>query len=322
MDVICAKVHARRAAMYEKERLLELVGLRGFPNLVAKVFPEEGLESCRQFEKRLVKDNLAQVCWILKYLGGAPFDLFQWLVRRYQFENVKVLFRGFHARRGPREVSRHLITIPDFPSLPAEQMLSAAAPGAFAEAIPDEAVKAIVLKCLEPYEQRGEPFYFEAALDSEFLRRLLRLADESSLQDLAGCRPLLVLDANSHLVSLALRARFNYGAAFEEIQQFLQVPHAIPVEALQKVFDAADLHAAVRALPKAAAVPAADEIEMTRLYELANNTFYAAGISFAVPVAFYYLKRIELRNLIHLTEAYRYEMQPEEMRRGLVPPAE
>lgn len=329
IDVICAKIHARRASMYEKERLVELTGLRGFPNLVAKVFPEQGLESHRQFERRLVEDHIAQLSWILAYFGGHPFDLFKWLLRRYQLENLKVLLRGFLAGRGPRDVSRHLVAVGEFPEFPAEQMLTAASAEAFAEAIPDETVKSIVQKAFETSGRQAEPFYIEAALDTAYYRKLLHAADEASLEDLAGSRPLLVRDANMHLVSVALRARFNYDAAFDAISRFLSIPHALAIEDLQRAFDAADVPAAVRALPGAFALPAdaesVQDIErafLASIYEVANNVFYAAGVSFAVPVAFFYLKRIELRNLIHLTEAYRYEMRPEEMRRGLVPAAE
>ena len=113
VDLIYAKAHARRAAMHEKERLARLCELRGLSNLVAEIFPEEGIEGHRQFQKRLTEDHLSQLTWILNYLGGRSHELFLWLLRRYRIENLKVIFRGFHARRGPKEVARYLIATPD-----------------------------------------------------------------------------------------------------------------------------------------------------------------------------------------------------------------
>jgi vacuolar-type H+-ATPase subunit C/Vma6 len=305
--------------------------LRGFANLVAEFFPEEGIEDHRQFQRRLTEVHLSQLTWILNYLGGRPHELFLWLLRRYQFENLKVLFRGFHARRGPQEIGRYLITVPEYFALPVEQMLSAATADDFASAIPDASLQRVAAESVPAYREKGKPFFFEAALDRSFYSTLLRLADEPSLEDLASCLPMLALDANVYLVMLVLRARFNYDAGFEEIEPFVKIRRALPVAVLRSVHAAERPSDSVGALPKdlrravTGSVETVEDIErglMSYFYDRANATFYGAGITLAVPVAFYYLKRIELANLIRLAEAYRYEMSPGEMRRSLVPPVE
>jgi len=331
IDVICAKAHARRAAIYEKERLARLCELRGFSNLVAEVFPEEGIEDHRQFQKRLTEDHLSQVTWILKYLGGRPYELFSWLLQRYRIENLKVIFRGFHARLGPQEVGRHLIATPDQPPLPVEEMVGAANPDEFAELVPDHALGAMVTRSMESYKKNKKPFFFEAAVDGLFYSRLLSIADEPSLEDLSGCLPMLALEADIYLLMLVLRAKLNYGVDFSEIEPFVHIRGAVRVEALNAICAAGGLSEAIGSLPKNLARAIGENIETIGELERAlrayfhtqvNAAFYASGISLAVAVAFYYLKRIELENLIRLSEGYRYGLSAAEMRRCLVPPAE
>ena len=317
--------------MYEKEKLARLCELRGFANLVGAIFPEDGIEDHRQFQRRLAEDHLQQLTWILNYLGGRAHELFVWLLRRYQLENLKVLFRGFHARRPPREVKRYIIATPEEFALPVEQMISAAGTDEFAGLVPDASLRAAVIEGLQSYAKKSEPFFFEAALDAAFYSKLLSLADEGSAEGLASCLPLLALDTDIHLVVLVLRARFNYGIDFEEIEAILRVRRAAPVESLRAVHSAESVTAAGQALPKALAkavgrsVQSVEDVERelgTYLHTRANAAFYGSGITMAVPVAFYFLKRIELGNLIRLAEAYRYGMSAPEMRRALVPPAE
>ena len=331
VDIIHAKVHARRAAMYEKERLARLCGLRSFPSLVAEVFPEEGIEDHRQFQKRLTEDHLSQLTWIPDHLGGHPHALFTWMLRRHQIENLKVIFRGFHARRGAQEVARHLISTPEELALPAQQMLSASTAAELAELVPGKQLKAAALAGAAVYKKKAEPFFFEAALDGFFYSRLLQLAGEPSMEDLTCCLPMLALDANSYLIILVLRARFNYEAPFDEIEPFVRVRGAVPITTLHAVHSADSVRQAVEALPKHLGKVVGRDIDDAQalerslksyLYTRANAAFYGSGVTMAVPVAFYYLKRIELENLIRLTEAYRYGLSTDEMRRGLVPPVE
>ena len=334
VDIIHAKVHARRAAMYEKDRLGRLCDLRSFANLVAEFFPEEGIEDHRQLQKRLTEDHLSQLTWIPDHLGGRPHELFMWLLRRYQIENLKVIFRGFHARRGAQEVSRHLISTPDALALPAQRMLSASAADELAEMVPGKAgkkIEAAALAGAAAYKKKAEPFFFEAALDGFFYSRLLQLAGEQSIDDLTCCLPLLALDANCYLIILVIRARFNYDFPFDEIEPLVRVPGAVPLATLRAVHSADSVRDAVGALPKTFGKVMGSDVDDPEAlerafkaysYTRANAAFYGSGISMAVPVAFYYLKRIELQNLIRLTEAYRYGLSAEQMRRSLVPPLE
>jgi len=317
--------------MYEKERLARLCELRGLSNLVAEVFPEEGIEGHRQFQKRLAEDHLSQLAWILNYLGGRSHELFAWLLCRYRIENLKVIFRGFHARRGPKEVGRYLVAAADDLAFPVENMVTAPDADEFARLVPEEALKALARQAVQPYKKKAEPFFFEAALDGLFYSKLLALADEASPEDLASCLPMLALDANIYLVMLALRARFNYGAGLDEIEQFLNVRRALPVEKLRGIYSAASVSAVVEILPKNLAknisrkVETAQDLERelaTYFYTQVNAAFYGSWITLAVPVAFYYLKRTELANLIRLSEGYRYGLSPSEMRRVVVPPLE
>jgi vacuolar-type H+-ATPase subunit C/Vma6 len=128
-----------------------------------------------------------------------------------------------------------------------------------------------------------------------------------------------------------LRARFNYDAAFDDIAPLASIRGGVQPDSLRSIASADDLAGAVAALPGAfkgadlAGVDAIDDLDRrleALLYTRANAAFYGSGVTLGVAVAFYYLKRIELANLIRLAEGYRYELAPAEMRRRLVPPLE
>lgn len=328
IDTIYAKIRARRAAIREKGRLLGLCSLKGLPNLAAEIYPEQGIQSPQQFQKRLTDDHVADLTWIGDFLGEPEHGFFLWLMKRYQVENIKVLFRGFHARLGLSEVIPYLVKMPVIFELPAERMITARDAAAFAETVSDARVRELVEAGVSAYRKKAKPFYFDTVVDREYFTRLLSLADDLSLGP--GAK-LIALDADIYLAMMAIRLKTTYRIEFDEVAPLLHVPGALPPATLKKVYSAESVTAAVQALPKkfGAALgerfATPEDIEramITYFHARAEATLITSGITMAVVVAFYYLKRIELANLIRLVEGYRYGLSAAELKRTLVPPAE
>jgi len=327
IDTIYAKLRARRAAIFEKQRLLHLCELKGLPNLAAEIYPEQGIQSSRQFQKKLSDDHVADLLWIGDFLGEPEHAFFLWLMRRYQVENAKVLFRGFHARLGPSEVLPNLIKLPDVLELPAEKMITARDAAEFADAVHDDAIRRLVDEGTAAYKKKSKPFFFDAAVDRAYLAELISLSTNLDLD--AGTK-LIELEASIYLVMMAVRLKASYRVDFNDVAPFLQIPRAVPLEMLRRLYDAESVAAAVHLLPKrmaaalAGAHPATpEELEralMAHFQARAEATLAASGVALDAVVAFYYIRRIELANLIRLVEGYRYGLSPAELRKTLVPP--
>jgi len=330
LDVLNAKIHAQRAAMYEKERLARLCELKSFVNLAGELYPEAGIENHLQLQKRLAEDHFSHLAWIPGFLGGKMHQFFVRLLRRYQLENIKVIFRGFHARRSPALIITRILTLPHPFDLPAEAMIPAADAKGFAAAIDDKEAADIVQPAVKAYLKGKKPFYFETALDRAWFADLLGFCEKAS-RALKECLPLLTLDMNVYLAMLVLRARENYNVEFETIAPYLDLPYAPPLRRLRELYDAGDpvsaaehLHGELR---KAVTEPpeTLEKLELMLASEQqrqANRAYYAGGVSMLAAVGWFYLKRIELANLIRLVEAYRYELGASEKKQMMVPPLE
>lgn len=99
IDALYAKIRARRARMYEKEKLSRLCQLKSLPGLAAELYPEQGIESPRQFQKRLVDDHVASLVWILDFLGDPQYGFFLWLLRFYRACRWRQFHRHYKGRQ-------------------------------------------------------------------------------------------------------------------------------------------------------------------------------------------------------------------------------
>lgn len=343
LDAMNAKLHARRARLCEHERLARLCDAKSFEGFASTLYPDEKIKDRRVIQKRLTEDSLHDITWVVDYLGGREFGLYMWLLKRYQLENLKVIFRGFHSHRQPQEVLPYVVALPDPLALPAEKMLLATSTEEFGDAVPDVALRRTVRAAISFYSQKNKPFFFEASIDCAFYREALRLVRAGGALTMQACIPTVAADAAMYVIMLIVRAKHNYGLSFDEIAPAINVAPdtdivpdtdirmELPPRLVQRIYAAESVSAAAGVLPARfrkfapAKVETIDELErmlLMCLYDRANAAFYRTGISMGTAFAFYYLKRIELLNLIRLAEAYHYGLSTEEMKSILIPPVE
>jgi hypothetical protein len=131
-------------------------------------------------------------------------------------------------------------------------------------------------------------------------------------------------------VLFAMRARLNYDLAAEEVREFLvtDVPPAPPGWEFAVMLEGKTFAEMLRAAPRAKMlvgpgpdVAGLEEFQQRlweRLYRLANRLFTRSSLHMGVVEAFYYIKRVELNNLIRVVELLRQEVPPAEMARRLI----
>jgi len=331
IDALYAKIRARRAWMYEKEKLSRLCQLKSLPALAAELYPEQGIEGPRQFQKRLVDDHVASLAWILDFLGEPQYGFFLWLLRRYQIENIKVIFRGFHSRRPAAEVLPYLAALPEQLAVPAERMLAAPTAHDFAAELEKDPLHDPVAEAAAAYSEHAKPFHFDASIDRAFYATLTSLAEQQELWEDDRGGELVSLEATFYLIMLTIRLKAGYRVEFDSVAHYLRIPRTIGLDVLREIYSAQSVAAGVESLPKRlrgqmpGRIDTPDQLERALtmyLYRRADSVFYHSGVALAAVVAFHYLKRMELANLIRLVEAYRYGLSAGEMQQSMLPPLE
>lgn len=331
IDAINAKLHARRSRFYEKDRLARLCELPDFEAFSSLLFPGEEIKDHRLLQKRLVENHIYDLLWVVNYLGGREFRIFLWLLQRYQLENLKIVFRGFYSRRDPAEIIPFLVNVPDALGLPVEKMVQAESIEEFRDAIPQPSLRRMLRAPISLFGRKSKPFYFEAALDKLFYTEMLKLLNGRQATSKRSRFATVNVDATIYVIMVIVRAKHNYGASFDDIAPVIDIGHGLPSGLARAVYAAESMAAVVEALPAGlrryarTPVETIDELEralLCCLYERATFAFSSMSLDLNTTFAFYYLKRIELLNLVRLSEAHHYRVGPEEMKSIMIPPVE
>jgi vacuolar-type H+-ATPase subunit C/Vma6 len=323
-DFVNAKVRGMRSKLFEGERVRTLASARHLPELFRQVRPLAGFAGHLEFERMLAGDFVRDLDRVLRYLDGAMFALFEWLIVRQQLENIKVALRFYGAGGSPAAAAALICPMPSWLALPLDKLLAAPDLRRFAAALPVPELAAALARWLDS-PRRLDGFTLEMVLDSAYLRKLRRLA----LTAKGWTRRLVAFDVDAQNLLLLLRAKFNYSFAFDDVHEFL-TPSGVylSAEAASAVYAAADWAGAIRAIP-AGCLPAADregasalaQIEdglALRQYRLAVRCFVESVLDLAVVTGYYYIKRTELANLVRLTEGIRQGLPREEVEARLL----
>ena len=330
MDYLAANVHGRRSRLAEAERLDELCRLRTLADLAHHLFPGEQLLSVTELERRLILDLVEELTGLAARVGGAPADLLVGLWVRFLVENLKVLARGLAGGIALADLEAYLVPMPERLALPTEALASAESVEAFAALVSEPVLRRGVEQAAPLYKERPRAFFIECGLDVGYLEGLLaRAADlpASEREDVLG---IARHEADTFMVMLAARGRFHYRLPAEALQPFF-VAHARTDRARFEKMLSAETPAEVGRLAVGAALErapgegeSADAAEVEALawdqhYRVANRCFRRSHMGLGAVVAYAAIRRIELANLIRLTEGIRAGLEPSALRRRLIP---
>lgn len=335
LDFLAARFHGRRSRMAEAERLDALCRLRSIPELAQAVFPGAATATCGEFQRLVVEDFLTELSHTPAHLDDAGRDLLTWLLVRFQVENMKVLLRGFLSRSPLETVSAYLVSLPSKLALNAADLLAAKTLGQFVDRLPREMPRIALRAVLVKVHGQSGPFCFEAALDQGYFQELLARAGQLTEVDRDIVFPLIEQEVNMFQLMLAVRGRFEYGLAPELLLPMHIRRCGIPTERFQAILAAADLRTvaalvlgrAIDSLPSedesntAAALPSSqlEVLAWKRFLRLANSAFRRSHMGLGAVVGYVGIRKVEVANLITLSEGIRVGMSPEVIRARLVP---
>lgn len=336
LDYLAARFHGRRSRVAEAERLDALCRLRTIPELTRAVFPQAEFQTCAEFQRGALEDLLLELSHSPRYLDAVGSDLLAWMLVRFQVENIKVLLRGFTDHTPLEEVREHLVSLPEALVLEAPALLAAETLERFVDRLPMGMPRKALRAALGTYRDLPRPFFLEAALDRGYFQELLDRAGRLSGEDKDVVTPIIDQEVNAFQLMLAVRGRFSYGLTPELLLPLHIRWCGIPTERFNAMLVASDLRMAatfalgraIDALPTehepgetSVALDAAEleALAWKRFLRLANRAFRRSHMGLGAFIGYVGIRRVEVANLITLSEGIRAGVAPEVIRARLIP---
>ena len=332
LDFLAANIHGRRSRLAEGGRLDDLCRIRTLPEFARALFPEGHFLTASHVQRVLVLDQVEELSTIASKLGGASGHLLDWLRVRFRMENVKVLVRGFACGTALADLQPHLVPLSDDLALNVEVLAGAGSIEAFTAVLEPEPLRTGLAGAIDLYHRRPRPFFAEAGLDQGYLVELLSRARALPWAHRDDVLPMVWQEADTFHLMLAARGRFSYDLPAEMLSPFHVAGAGLSRQRFQRMLAAEDLTevaamavgAAIDAVPEGRAVdaPALEVLAWNRYWRLSNRTFRRSHMGLGAVVAYAAIRRVELANLITLSEGIRARLAPEALRRRLIPWAE
>jgi vacuolar-type H+-ATPase subunit C/Vma6 len=336
LDFLAARLHGRRSRLAEGDHLDALCRVRSLGDLARAICPEIAMPRAADMQQRLVEDLLGELSEVLAQIPAAPARLVAWLRVRFRVENLKVAARGFATRTPPRVLEEYVVPLPADLAADLSPLATAPDVDAFVEALPEGAFPGGAEPILEAYRAMPRPFFLEAALDQAYFAELLARTARLPGRDRRGVGPIVEQEVDIYHLALVARGRFRYG-----LEPDVLVPLHVPGTALDRDVFTAMLaapelsEAAVRLvgrvvdrLPRApreegvspeAYAESLESLAWSRYLRCANLVFRRHHMGLAAVVAYTAIRRIEVANLISLSEGIRAGLGVDAIRARLVP---
>jgi vacuolar-type H+-ATPase subunit C/Vma6 len=334
LDFVSARLHGARSRLAESERLDDLCRLHSLAELSRVLFSEaaaaptgRGPATAADLQRRLVRRQAADLRQVARWLEGPAGRVAEWLAERYHVENLKVLARGFATRTPLAEVEAHLVRLDGSTAFDARAMIEAETLEAFADLIASKLLRLSVRSVDEAYRAAPKPFLIEAALDRGYFLELQDRVDAVRDEDRDGVWPIVRQEIDLFHLMLVTRGRFQYGLKTEQLLSLRFRGTGLHLDRLAAMLAAADLSdVAARAagIVTDGAASGADPVALEvlawqRYLRLATAAFRRNPLALGMVVSYAAIGRVELANLITLSEGIRAGMDADALRRRLIP---
>lgn len=332
VDYLGALAHARYSRMCSGVRLSAISRTTCLPDLVQAVAPGADVVGTTTFQRRMVQDLISELLAFAQSLTGPRRAFLEWLTARFEVENLKVLGRGLDQGIPPQELQPYLLRLPWQSPRLVRKLVSAKSRRDLLERLPN-AVSRAWLPERKLTAVLSDPFQFESLLDRVYLLELLRRTIRVPATERVQVEPLVFQEVGIFNLMMALRGRFHYGLAPEVLQALHVAAANMSRQWFTAIAHASDPAAAAAralgivldALPGEAESGNILQVELlawTRYHRLAARVFRQGHMRFAELVGYAGLRRLEVANLITVSEGIRAGFAPSELRHRLIPPVE
>ncbi|MEI6970728.1 MAG: V-type ATPase subunit, partial [bacterium] len=285
--------------------------------------------SSASIQQRLVQDLIDELHRLPIHVAGAGAHLLEWLPVRFQVENLKVLARGV-ATGTPFELLRqHLITLPRDLALDTHALAAADSPDSFVAHIPPGPLRTALQEMPGTCRSQPQPFFLEASMDHCYLAELIARADALTGEERDLIIPLCAQEADIFHLSLAVRGRFHYNLPPDQLLPLHVAGTRVPRNRFAAMLADPDAATATeRATGRvldtitASTIPGTTEaLAWTRFVRLADRAFRRSHVGLGTVVGYTGLRRLEVANLVTLSEGLRMKVPGESIRPRMIPRA-
>lgn len=326
IDNLYARLHGRLGRLAAGERLRSLCALESREALAAALFPGAGQAAPKLVQNRLAENFVHEARELAAVLGGARARFLEWAAARLQVENLKVLVRALAAGFPPEAARTLLIPLPGWSDVygPAAE---AETPGALVAALPPGVLRDSLERAYKVYPDRSRSFFYEAALDRDYLGELGARLAALRRGDRDYTSALVLQETAIFDLMLAARGRFFYGIGKEILTGLFAPGSGIDGRRFSKMLDARGVGAlrvlaaglAVEAGPPEPDPSALEALAWNRYARLALRAFRGADTGFGAAAGYLALRRLEISNLTTVSEGLRLGVPAEELRRRMLP---
>ncbi|MDE3068272.1 MAG: V-type ATPase subunit [Verrucomicrobiota bacterium] len=334
LDYLTARLHARRSRMAEGARLDPLCRIPSVPEFCHALFPGAEMPVA-DAQRRLVLDLIRELSACLAHVDAEGNALVGWMLVRFQVENAKVLLRGFLNHSPWEALQPHLVSLPPELELDAPALARVESIEEFIGHLPAGAPRSRLGQAASRQRNDLRPFFLEAALDSGYLHELLARAERIGGEKGQVIQALVFQEAGMFQLMLGVRGRFHYGLPADALQSLSVIGAGRSDQWFRALLAAPDVLAAARCalghaldeLPPerktggpATANPASVEtLAWNRLLRLANHAFRRSHVGLGAVAGYVGLRRVEVANLITISEGIRAGLDAEKLRARLIP---
>ena len=336
LDYLATRLHARRSRMAEAERLDVLCRLHTIPELGRARYPEAEFFTADDFQRRLVQDLIQELAGCRQHLDAAGQEFVTVLLARFQLENSKTLLRWVVSHMPLESLQTHLGRLPVDLELDVQALGQAASLENFASKLPAGRPRDCLKEALACHHEEPPLFLLEAALDCGYHQELLAGTAQLAEEEQEPIKPLVFQEANLFQLMLAVRGKLLHGLAGETCLA-LRVPGSgVSGDWFKTLLAASDLLAMAKwsvgiAVDELPVSRGAGEIQATvdpstiealawrRFLRLANGAFRRSHLGLGAVAGYAAIRRMEVANLITLSEGIRLGVDAGTIRTRMVP---
>jgi vacuolar-type H+-ATPase subunit C/Vma6 len=336
LDFLAARLHGRHSRMAEAERLDGLCRIQSLPELFSTIFPGSEIRETLDFQRLLVHELIGELSGFRAYMPDQGADLLDWMLVRFQMENLKVLIRACLTKAPVEEIERHLISLPRELTLDTRKLAAAESPEDFIRLLPKGLLRENLAKAPEISRDYPRAFFFEAVLDRYYFQGLLARIERLSQEDREITRPMFDQEVDIFHLMLVTRGKFHYSLTPEMLRPLrvegTRIPRMLFTAMLndpdiytsvdrvaKRVFDAAPLEHGTNDGTIAVDASVFEDLSWNRFFRLAGMAFHQSHMGLGAIIGYTGLRRIEVANLITISEGIRNGMAAETIRRHLIP---
>ena len=339
MDYLAALLHARRSRMAEGGQLDVLCRSKNLPELFHEIFPNSEVVGVLDFQRLLVQKLMSELSDFRAHMSGPGADLLNWTLVRFQVENLKVLIRACLKKTPIEEIYRHLVSLPKEFALNTQGLAAAESLEDFTRLVPKGFLRENLKKALEVYRDHSRPFFFEMALDCGYCQGLIARVEILSREDREIIKPIVCQEVDIFHLMMVARGKFHYNLAQDMLLPLhvggARITHTLFAAMLndvdlytsagrvaERVLDIAPFKQGSNEALIAVDASTLESLAWKRYFRLVNLAFRKGNIGLGAIMGYSGLRRVEVANLITISEGIRSGMAVETIRGRLIPRAD